>query len=60
MTDPARQSDSDDRAMRYEREATTRIPRWVKVAGIVLAVLALLIVIALLVGGGGHGPSRHF
>jgi hypothetical protein len=51
---------TDDRDGRYEREPTTRIPRWVKVAGIVVAVLALLVVIAMLVGGGAHGPGRHF
>lgn len=37
-----------------------RIPRWVKVAGIVAAVVALLIVIVMLTGiGGEHGPRRH-
>lgn len=36
------------------------IPRWVKVTGIVVAVLALLIVVAKLTGlDAGHGPSRH-
>jgi uncharacterized protein len=53
-------SSSDD-GMRYEDDSRPGVPRWVKVAGIVAAVLALLVVIALLVGGGGgHGPSRHF
>ncbi len=51
---------TDDHDNRYEHEPATRIPRWVKVAGIVVAVLALLVVIAMLVGGGGHGPGRHF
>lgn len=60
MTDPTHHPDNDERDMRYEREPTTRFPRWVKVAGIVLAVLALLVVIAMLVGGGEHGPARHF
>jgi preprotein translocase subunit SecG len=34
-------------------------PRWVKVFGIILAVLVLAFVIVLLVQG-GHGPGRHF
>lgn len=34
-------------------------PRWVKVSGIVALVLVLLIVIAMFVGGGNHGPGRH-
>jgi hypothetical protein len=36
------------------------LPRWVKVTGLVLAVLVLLGVAMMLTGGfGGHGPSRH-
>lgn len=34
-------------------------PRWVKISGIVVAVLALLVVIIILAGGGRHGPGRH-
>ena len=35
-------------------------PRWVKVFGIVTAVLVLLVAILLITGvGGGHGPGRH-
>jgi hypothetical protein len=50
----------DDSGMAYDRESPPGIPRWVKVAGIVLAVVALLVVVMLLVGGGGgHGPQRH-
>ena len=33
-------------------------PRWVKVFGIVAAVLALLVLV-LVLSGGGHGPGRH-
>lgn len=36
-----------------------RIPRWIKILGIVLAVIALLFVAMRLVGGGDHGPWRH-
>jgi hypothetical protein len=36
------------------------LPRWVKVVGIVVIVVALLFVAMMLIGGpGGHGPSRH-
>jgi hypothetical protein len=59
MADPRRDPDAD-RVRKYEREPTTGIPRWVKVAVLVAAVLVLLVVIANLLGGGGHGPSRHF
>lgn len=34
------------------------IPRWVKVAGVVVLVAGLMLVILLLVGG-GHGPAQH-
>lgn len=37
----------------------TRTPRWVKVSGIVAAVLVLLFVVMMFTGGGGHGPGRH-
>jgi hypothetical protein len=43
------------------RRSPTGAPRWVKVFGIVVAVLVLLFVIMALFGGGpaGHGPGRH-
>jgi hypothetical protein len=35
-------------------------PRWVKVTGVVVAVVVLLfVVLHLITGGGGHGPGRH-
>lgn len=34
-------------------------PRWVKVSGVILAILALLVVVLLFAGGGRHGPFRH-
>jgi hypothetical protein len=38
----------------------TRMPRWVKVFGIVVLVLALLVVVLMATGlGGEHGPRRH-
>ncbi|MGY1948692.1 hypothetical protein [Nocardia asiatica] len=36
-----------------------RTPRWVKVTGVVVALLVALLVVGLLVGGGQHGPRRH-
>jgi hypothetical protein len=44
-----------------DRESTSGIPRWVKMVGIILAVLVLLFVVVQLAGGGlgGHGPRRH-
>jgi hypothetical protein len=49
MTDPPRAHRTDDRP---------RVPRWVKVTGIVLAVIALLVVLVMLALG-GHTPMRH-
>ena len=35
------------------------MPRWVKVSGIIVAVLVLLLIIVLLTSGGGHRPRPH-
>ena len=35
------------------------IPRWVKVLGIVVAVVVLLVVATMFIGSGGHSPRRH-
>jgi hypothetical protein len=51
---------SADGSPRYEEEPRPGVPRWVRILAIVLAVLALLFVIGLLIGGGHQGPSRHF
>lgn len=61
MTDRPRSPETgDDGGMAYDRESTTGIPRWMRVVGIILAVVALLFVAVLLGGGvGDHGPSRH-
>jgi hypothetical protein len=41
-------------------DAPPRMPRWVKVAAVVVGLLVLLFVIAQLAGlGGEHGPGRH-
>ena len=34
-------------------------PSWVKTAGNVVAVLVILVVAAMIFGGGKHGPWRH-
>jgi hypothetical protein len=52
MADPPLYPDS------RERPST---PRWVKVFGVIALLLVVLVVIALLTGGGPgeHGPGRH-
>ena len=35
------------------------MPRWVKVFGITVAVLLAVVLLAMLVSGGRHGPGRH-
>lgn len=60
MTDrPRAPEPGDDRGTVYDRESTAGMPRWVKLAGIILIVLVLLVVVVLLVGGGAHRPRRH-
>jgi hypothetical protein len=34
-------------------------PRWVKVFGIIVIVLAVLVIAVMLISGGEHGPGRH-
>jgi hypothetical protein len=59
MADPPRSPDTGDHPdVAPDRGSTTGTPRWVKVFGIIAAVLVLLVVIMLLTGG-NHGPSRH-
>lgn len=41
-------------------EPNEGMPRWVKVTGIVAAVMVVLLVAVLLLGGGEHGTGRHF
>jgi hypothetical protein len=50
----------DDTGGRPVRGSTRRIPRWVKVLGIVIGILVLLFVVLRVAGiGGEHGPRRH-
>jgi hypothetical protein len=60
MADPPRSRDPGDAAAGVAAEGGSPpgMPRWVKVSGIIVAVLVLLLVIVLLISG-GHGPRRH-
>jgi hypothetical protein len=59
MADPPRARDPGEAAdMAAERGSPPGMPRWVKVSGIIVAVLVLLLVVVLLISG-GHGPRRH-
>jgi hypothetical protein len=56
MADPPRYPNTDnDTGVGPERGSATGTPRWVKVLGIIVAVLILLFVI--LIFAGGHDPS---
>jgi hypothetical protein len=57
MADPPRRRDTT--GMGADRASPPRMPRWVKLSLILAAVLVLVVVIAMLIAGGGHGPSRH-
>jgi hypothetical protein len=60
MADPPRSHDPGEAAgVAADRGSPPGMPRWVKVSGIIVAVLVLLLVIVLLISGGGHGPRRH-
>ncbi len=56
MIDP-RSSDIDGIGRDADRGSPPGLPRWVKVLGLV--VVAALVLVALLLLGGGHGPARH-
>ena len=57
MTEPTAAPHS---AADADRNSPPPMPRWVKVAAIVVGVLVALFVIAQLAGiGGNHGPGRH-
>lgn len=44
---------------RPAKPAERHTPRWVKVSAFVALAIAVLVVAALLLGGGRHGPRRH-
>jgi hypothetical protein len=48
------------RATEADRSGPPGMPRWVKIAGIVVLALVLLFLVLELTGvGGDHGPGRH-
>jgi hypothetical protein len=55
---PGYRNPGEDADVGADRGSPPGMPRWVKVSGIIVAVLVLLLVIVLLVSG-GHGPGRH-
>jgi hypothetical protein len=57
MADPPRRRDTA--SVGADPASPPRMPRWVKLSLILAAVLVLAVVIAMLIAGGGHGPSRH-
>ncbi|WP_395111484.1 hypothetical protein [Actinomadura sp. SCN-SB] len=62
MTDRPRTAHTDDDTGTGPASpgSPPRMPRWVKVSAIVVAVLIVLFAVALLTGlGGDHGPGRH-
>ena len=46
------------RGMIEPRDRAERMPRWVKVFGVVSLVIVVALLVLVLVQG-GHGPSRH-
>ena len=58
MADPSPYRDRDSIASApSDRQAPSGTPTWVKVAGVIAAVIILLFLILLLTGG--HSPGRH-
>jgi hypothetical protein len=60
MVGPRAYSDpGEDRENQRKAQSPPRAPRWVKVAAVIGALVALIVVVMLLFGGGSHGPGRH-
>ena len=58
MADPPHSRDpGEDAGVAADRGPPPGMPRWVKVSGIIVAVLVLLVIV--LLASGGHGPRRH-
>lgn len=55
MTDPPTPREADHHSV--ARPPTT--PRWVKGLAIAIMILALVVLVAMLMIGGEHGPGRH-
>ncbi|MGH2921707.1 MAG: hypothetical protein ACRDKU_06555 [Gaiellaceae bacterium] len=56
---PRNPDPGNDTGVGPDRRSTEGTPRWVKVFGAIALLVVLLFVIALLTGGGKHGPGRH-
>jgi len=61
MADRPRDIDTgDDIGVGPDAGSPPRMPRWVKVAAIIVGVLVVVFVVLQLFGvGGNHGPGRH-
>ena len=57
MSDPPRHTNAET-GHDTDRGAPPGVPRWVKVSGIIVAILVLALVAVMLIGG-DHGPGRH-
>jgi hypothetical protein len=56
---PGEASPPADASAETKMRWTAGVPRWVKVFVITALGLALLMVVAMLLSGGQHGPGRH-
>ena len=61
MTDPNRLSfpDSGGGLAGPDHERPPPTPRWVKLLAVVGAVIIAIVLTAILLSGGAHGPGRH-
>jgi hypothetical protein len=64
MADPRSHTDSDPTSLAAPGEEPAAVkrpaaPRWVKLFGVITALLIVLVVVLLLASGGNHGPGRH-
>lgn len=48
-----------DNGPKADPESLTGPPRWVKISAIAVGILILIVVAAMLLTGGQHGPARH-
>lgn len=58
MTDVQRSEPEPDGNRTAASKSPPGVPRWVKVSGIVVALLLLVLLVAVLADG-SHGPGRH-
>lgn len=61
MTDPQRLpgEDGSGDADGTDPERSPATPRWVKLLAVAGAVIVVLVLTVILLGGGAHGPGRH-